>query len=667
MSDDIRGFVETCFGAADGWLCVAVGLKPHRDENGKYAHNKWSEVAFRWPAQAEEALGYIKKAAPLGDVYICPYPMKEPRRAKGRAGQRVLIHADVDHNLDEGKVAELGGFIVRSGTAGHGHVYVPLAWPVTPAQHEALCRGLAAHLGGDTKYSDNDLLRLPGTLNYKATTDGRDASPVTVSWSDNGRVDPRTVAELLGVDLANPATTNGHRHARAEQHSVVPVNLARYPSVLAAVQHRTDDRSADTYRVAAACHAAKLTLDETRAVVCSRDDLKQRLDDRKDDDLLAVWLKLDDEQRTAGRVEPPSAPVADGSALLDDVHDTLTRYVIFPSEAAAIAVTLWTVATHALPAWQHATRLIIRSPQKRCGKSRLLDIIERLCFNKMAATDVSTATIYRSIGDDDRKSPTLLIDEADALFGTKTKAEQNEDLRGLLNAGFQRGRTVWRCVGPTQQPTEFNTFAMCALAAIKGLPDTIVDRGVVIDLKRRRPGETVARFRIRRHSPPLLELCTRLTAWAREGERLTELGDVEPQMPESVEDRQQDAWEPLIAIADAAGGYWPELARAACMDLCADPDGIDDDDIQLLNDIENIFTMVNDPFLRSSQLVRELKDRDESPWQDDELTPHKLAKMLKPFDVRPRYGGGGHVRGYWRDDFADAFSRYNRDNRETAT
>ena len=174
-------------------------------------------------------------------------------------------------------------------------------------------------------------------------------------------------------------------------------------------------------------------------------------------------------------------------------------------------------ATHALPAWQHATRLILKSPQKRCGKSRLLDIVALLCFDPLMSTDASVAAIYRSLGDDDFETPTLLIDEADALFGTKRAAEQNEDLRSLLNAGFQRDRTVLRCVGPNQEPTEFNTFAMCALAAIKGLPDTIVDRGIVGDLKRRRPSETVARFRIRRDTAPLLDLRARLTAWVREG------------------------------------------------------------------------------------------------------------------------------------------------------
>jgi hypothetical protein len=137
VSEDTRRFVETCCGDIEGWLCVAVGREPYRDDNGKYKHHKWDEVAFRWPAEADKAIDYITRASALGDVYTCPYPMKEMRRAKGQAARRVLIHADVDGDLDEAEVSRLGGFIVNSGSPGHGHVYVPLAWPVTPDQHEA--------------------------------------------------------------------------------------------------------------------------------------------------------------------------------------------------------------------------------------------------------------------------------------------------------------------------------------------------------------------------------------------------------------------------------------------------------------------------------------------------------------------------------------------------
>jgi hypothetical protein len=90
-------------------------------------------------------------------------------------------------------------------------------------------------------------------------------------------------------------------------------------------------------------------------------------------------------------------------------------------------------------AWAHAPRLVIRAPEKRCGKSRLLDVIEALCFNPFITVNSSPAAVYRSITDD---PPTMLVDEADTIFGPE--AEANEDLRGLLNAGHQRNRPAKR-------------------------------------------------------------------------------------------------------------------------------------------------------------------------------------------------------------------------------
>ncbi len=662
MNPDLTTYLDAVIGSTEGHLCVAVGLKPHRDENGKYRHHSWSEVSFTWPRDRHKAAEYVAKSATLGDAYICPYLMREPKRAKGNAAQRVLVHADVDQELDEQAVKELGGFIVRSGSAGHGHVYVPLTWPVTPEQHEALCRGLAAKLGGDHKYADNDLLRPPGTLNRKSEVDGGEPSPVEAVWCSEGRADPRELAAQLGVDLANPI--NHAQATRQPKHDSPgePIDLEDYPAVVAALAENTADRSADTYRVVAACRQASLTLEQTRWVIRTREDLRTRLDDRDDDDLQAVWDKLDAKQRTTDRIVPPSAAsTLDGAQLLDKVSGTLARYVIFPSDSALIATTLWVAATHALPAWQHATRLAIISPQKRCGKSRLLDIVRLLSFNPMSSTDMSAAVIYRSVGDDDTKTPTLFVDEADALFGTKQKADQNEDLRGLFNAGFQRDRTVWRCVGPNQIPTEFSTFAMAALAAIKGLPDTIVDRSVRIDLQRRKQGETVARFRLRRDTAPLRALRDDLTAWARQPERLKRLADAEPAMPAGVEDRAQDAWEPLVAIADEAGAHWPETARAACEDLGRVED-ITDGDIEILTDVKAVLDALPSStlFVPSKQLVTELRRLDESPWQDESLTAHALSKHLRPFGVRPKHGPGKTARGYWLRDFTDPFARYTR-------
>src|SRR5215207_8395791 len=191
----------------------------------------------------------------------------------------------------------------------------------------------------------------------------------------------------------------------------------------------------------------------------------------------------------------------DGAALLDAVHVALIRYVVLPTTAAADAVVLWIAATHAQPAWAHAPRLVIRGPEKRCGKSRLLDIVEATCHDPFITVNASPAAVYRSIGDN---PPTMLVDEADTIFGPK--ADGNEDLRGLLNAGHQRNRPAKRYDAATNKVESIPTFAMAALAGIGTMPDTIEDRAVIVRMRRRAPGEIVAPYRHKRDRPALRKL-----------------------------------------------------------------------------------------------------------------------------------------------------------------
>jgi hypothetical protein len=267
------------------------------------------------------------------------------------------------------------------------------------------------------------------------------------------------------------------------------------------------------------------------------------------------------------------------------------------------------------------------------------------------------AAIFRSIGGEHPR--TLIIDEADAIFGSKKVAEQNEDLRKLLNAGHQRGRPALRCVGPNQIPTEFSVFAMAALAGIGTMPDTITDRAVNITMRRRAKGEAVAQFRSRRDGPILEHLRGRLAKWA--ATQIEALTAAEPAMP--VEDRAADTWEPLIAIADAAGGHWPATARAACKALADAADAADEDKslaVKLLIDIKGVFAEKGVAFLSSADLVAELRRIEESPWNDFELTVRKLAYRLGEFSVKTGHNTSGTARGYRLEDLADAFSRYTR-------
>lgn len=348
---------------------------------------------------------------------------------------------------------------------------------------------------------------------------------------------------------------------------------------------------------------------------------------------------------------------AAGDTLLDELRALITTYVVLSDEHSVAAVALWIATSHTLPAHDCAPRLAATSPDKRCGKSRLLDIISGTCHKPLATVNATVPAIFRSIGG--QQPPTLLIDEADTIFGNKRLAEQHEDLRALLNAGHQRGRPALRCVGPSQIPTEFPTFAMAAVAGIGRLPDTITDRAVNISMRRRHVNEKVAQFRARRDGPVLEGMRARLASWA--GDHMDELSKAEPDMP--VEDRAADTWEPLIAVADAAGGHWPETARAACKALVARADTADEeqsDAVRLLADIRAVFKYREVPFLPSADLVSELRRIEESPWNDYELNPSKLAARVKAFGVKPQRNTVGSIRGYSLEALTDAFKRYLR-------
>ena len=353
----------------------------------------------------------------------------------------------------------------------------------------------------------------------------------------------------------------------------------------------------------------------------------------------------------------PTPPV-DGAVLLDQLHAVLTRYVIFPSPEAADAVTLWIAATHAQPAWAHAPRLVIRAPEKRCGKSRLLDTVEGTCHNPLITVNASPAAVYRAIGSD--RPPTLLVDEADTIFGGKN-ADSNEDLRGLLNAGHQRNRPAIRWDNNTHQLEKIPTFAMAALAGIGAMPDTIEDRAVVIRMRRRAPGESVKPFRHRRDRPALSDVAAQLAEWVTA--HLPELERAEPVMP--LEDRAADTWEPLIAIADLAGGDWPDRARHAAEVLNAERDGntVSSDRIRLLSDCRTAFG--NNDAIPTGVLLERLKADPEAPWAEHGttgLTAMKLGVLLREYDIRSdtiRFSPPtGQAKGYRRDTFIDAWERY---------
>ncbi len=343
-----------------------------------------------------------------------------------------------------------------------------------------------------------------------------------------------------------------------------------------------------------------------------------------------------------------------GAELLDRVAATLHRYCILPSRHAHAAVTLYIAYTHAAHVFDFAPRLVLTSAEKRSGKTRCMEIVGHLSHRPLWTANASTAAIYRSLA----TPRTLLLDEADTVFGTRAKAEQNEDLRGLLNAGFQRGMPVIRWDASTRAVTTLATFSPVVLAAIGRLPDTITDRAVNIRMRRRKPSEQVEPFRVTRDVEPLRALAYDVNVWITD--HLDALKTARPDLP--VFDRAADLWEPLVAVADLAGGRWPEQARAAAAALTADGAEADADHSpshELLFDARAVLDDIPVEFVTTETLIARLTSVLDSRWQDEGLTGRRLAILLRPYGIGvTRAPTRMRERGYRRTDFLDAFARY---------
>lgn len=343
-------------------------------------------------------------------------------------------------------------------------------------------------------------------------------------------------------------------------------------------------------------------------------------------------------------------PLAD---LLEEASAFISDYVVFARPAQEVAVCLWIVHTHLFEQFDISPCLAVTSPEKRSGKSRLLDVLQLLVAKPWRAILPSDAVVFRKIEAD---GPTLLLDEVDAIFGAKTAA-QYEGLRALLNAGHRKGATVPRCLERGFQVKDYSVFCPKALAGIGNLPDTVADRSIPIRLARRTKQETVRKFRFREVEARAEPLKTQIESYASSAD----LARFYPAIPDELNDRAADSWEPLLCIADAAGGKWPELARRAALTLSADIEPDDDSlGIRLLADCREVFRASGADRLPSKNLLERLNDLEESPWNDIGLTARRLASMLKRYGVKPKQLNleTGNPRGYLRSAFADAWNRY---------
>ena len=349
-------------------------------------------------------------------------------------------------------------------------------------------------------------------------------------------------------------------------------------------------------------------------------------------------------------IDPWPEPV-NGAELLDSVCTEVGKYLVMPPGGAEISA-LWAAHTYAFQSFAVTPRLAITSPEKRCGKTTLLDVIAKLVVRPMPVANITAPMVFRTV---EKVKPTLLIDEADTFLA------RSDELRGLLNSGHRQGGQAIRGVGDDYEPRQFSTWSPVAIAMIGKLPDTLEDRSIELRLRRRKAAEVVQSFRF--DATPDLDRLKRMLARWTDDNRDT-LSKANPDMGALV-NREADNWRPLFAIADAAGGGWGARARAIAQAASV----VKEDQslrVRLLTDCRQIIAArPSDDRISSKTLAEALAGLEGCPWAEwgktgGPITTNALARMLAAFGIHPRSKRRGTetFKGYDFGAFEEAFARY---------
>lgn len=349
-------------------------------------------------------------------------------------------------------------------------------------------------------------------------------------------------------------------------------------------------------------------------------------------------------------VDPwPEAVV--GADVLNELGALVRRHVIL-EDVHADAIVLWVAHAHAHDLAYVSPILALASPDKRCGKTTTLTLLQTLVPRPLPAANVTAAGVFRAV---EKLRPTLMIDEADTFLG------ENEGLRGVLNSGHVKTMAnVVRIVGDDQDVGLFSTWAPKAIAMIGDLPATLADRAIVIRLRRKQGAERTASLRLDRLAD-YESYGRKVARWVHDAADLIQAAD--PVVPDGLNDRAADNWRPLLALADTAGGEWPVRARRAAVMMSGgevDPSP----GTTLLRDIHSIFAQHEAGWLATTSLLEVLTKMEDRPWPEwrrgQPLSPSSLSKLLRPYAITPKQSRTGStvVRGYERADFEEAWARY---------
>ena len=361
------------------------------------------------------------------------------------------------------------------------------------------------------------------------------------------------------------------------------------------------------------------------------------------EDRLLQWAAEQDQAHAAAGAEPQGQPVdlkwpepwpeaVSLSEVLTELKERLTRHV-WLTEDQATAITLWVTFTWCYDKATTCPILLVCSPTPRCGKTVLLTLLAEVCCRPVSCSNITGSAVYRLL--EEYGPLTLLADEFDAY------GQENEDLRCVFNAGHTRSqayviRTV--PVGDRFEIRRFSCWGPKAVGMIGEPARTIVDRAIKITMTRKPSSEGVERLD-RPAREALAIISRKLMALNQDGTlaaALERAGAID--LPEALNDRQRDNWMPLLAIAEAAGGEWPALARRAAVTLSVD-DAPDTREL-FARDALLVLSDYPEQEITPKRLSELLAGIEDAPWcrysRGQPISPDQVGRLLRSFGVKTK-------------------------------
>jgi len=341
-----------------------------------------------------------------------------------------------------------------------------------------------------------------------------------------------------------------------------------------------------------------------------------------------------------------------GADIVEELEQDYFQCRVVLPLGVPLVLALWVLLSYCWDLFDYCPYLCVTSPVKRCGKTTIADLLASLCASALSTVGMTEAVLFRIIAD---RKPTLIIDEAESFVG---KSPRSSGIVSILNAGFKKGGVVLRCV--KQDVEEFPVFGPKMFTAIGTVTGTILDRSIVIPMRRKKPTQEIQPSRLREIGPTAALLKRQVGKWVKKHRKGITDAYAKTRL-DFLSDRDADIWEPLFALAEVAVPTRIDELRDTAKRMTDEKAKLDTEEsksIQLLSDIRSIFAKLTAGKVKTEELLHELSQVPESPWRG--MTNIELAETLRPFGIRPKqiWINDQNVRGYKSGDFRDAFDSY---------